>query len=68
MSGNSVLQVPSMPIGPRYLNLGYLTHVFLLCSDHGNLSVVYALCVQWAECLLEMFREREPFKILKLKF
>lgn len=62
-----MLQVPLMPVGPRDLNRGHLTHVSLPCSDHGN-SIVDALRVLRAECLLEMLREREPFKILRPEF
>lgn len=64
----SMLQVPLMSARPRYSNRRHLTHVFLLSSDHGNLCVLSALCVQWAECLLEMLRQREPLNILKPKF
>lgn len=62
-----MLQVPLVPVEPRYLNCVYLTHVFLLLSDHGNLSTVHAVCVV-GERLLEMLRKREPCKILKPKF
>lgn len=55
-------------IGPSGANQGNLTQVFFLCSDHGNLCVLYARCVQWAECLVRNAQGRESLKILKPKF